>query len=193
MESTVKRLFTNRRSGWVWLVIAYGGMAQGQITTRTDTVGKLLNEWHAAGTAAGLAAITYENRDGGHSRIKTDEWPQLQVRAANAGDKGPANLVRPAPVIGNCSMASSAADLGSLPRLYMLQQQGFDFLAGQYSDNNLFVYPEHQDYDPGWNGRGGWGDLYPANTPCLTTCQGSSFKDQVFVRAFLSAAAALPP
>ena len=75
----------------------------------------------------------------------------------------------------------------------MLQQQGFDFLAAQYADNNHFVYPEHQDYDPGWNGRGGWGDLYPANTPCLTICQGSSFKDMVFVRAFLRATAALPP
>ena len=31
--------------------------AQAQVTTRTDAVGKQLNEWFAADTAAGLAGI----------------------------------------------------------------------------------------------------------------------------------------
>src|SRR4051812_27870535 len=142
--------------------------AGAQITTRTDAVGKLLNEWQAAGTAAGLSEITYENRDAGHSLLNAKEWPQLQVRAAVTGDSGPATMVRPMPVLGNCSMASGATQLGSLPRLYMIQPEAWDFLAAQYADNNHFVYPEHQDYNPGWNGRGGWGDVYPANTPCIT-------------------------
>ncbi len=175
------------------MAIVPGGLLNAQVTTRTDAVGKLLNEWYAAGTASGLAAITYENRDGEHSMLEFKQWPQLKVHIAPKGESGPAGEVRQFPIIGNCSMASAANDAGSLPRIYMTAQEGFNFLAGQYIHNNLFVYPEHQDYDPGWNGRGGWGDLFPANTPALTISQGSSTSDLPFVRAFLSTTAALPP
>jgi hypothetical protein len=173
--------------------MACGGVLQAQVTTRTDTVGKLLNQWFAEGAAAGLSAITYENRDAGHSALDTKEWPQLQVQAPEGNDKGPANRVRPTPLLGNCSMAMTSGDAGSLPRLYMLQQQGHAFMAAQFTNNNHFIYPEHHDYDAGWNGRGGWGDLYPANVPYVTICQGSSHMDQAFLRAYLSATAALPP
>jgi hypothetical protein len=44
-----------------------------------DKVAKLLNEWFINGTAAGLKAITYENRDGQHSPLNTALYPQLQV------------------------------------------------------------------------------------------------------------------
>lgn len=164
-----------------------------QVTTRQDTVGKLLNGWHAAGSAAGLSGITYENRDGGHSLLDVKAWPQLRSFPPAAGDTGPAHMVRPDPVIGNCSMSAPADKGGSLPRLYQIHDKGFAFLAAQYVNNNLFVYPEHQDHDPGWNGHGGWGDLYPANSPYITISQGSSFTDRPFVNAFLSATAALPP
>lgn len=181
-----------RQGVCVLIALMAGGQLRAQITTRTDAVGALLNEWHAAGTAAGLAAITYENRDGGHSPLDTKAWPQLQVRPPVSGDIGLATLVRPAPVIGNCSMASPPEKGGSLPRRYLSDQGSFSFLAGQYADSNLFIYPEHGDHDPGWNGRDGWGDLFPANVPMVTICQGSSYKDQAFLSAFLSAAAALP-
>jgi hypothetical protein len=51
------------------------------ITTRTDEVGKLLNEWAAKGTAAGLSRLTYENRDDAHSALPTHLWPGLNVHA----------------------------------------------------------------------------------------------------------------
>ena len=186
----------SRYAGPLLLLLLSGGGCLpllGQITTRSDAVGKLLNQWHTEGTAAGLGAITYENRDGGHSPLDAKLWPQLQVRSPIAGDTGPAKSVRPMPLLGNCSMAAPAAEGGSLTRIYELQQPGFLFLAAQYADNNHFIYPEHQDHDPGWNGRGGWGDLFPANVPMATTCQGSSYRDQAFLSAFLSATAAIPP
>ncbi|QIF04810.1 hypothetical protein [Roseimicrobium sp. ORNL1] len=183
-----------------WLVLAaITTRAPGQVTTRTDEVGQRLNGWFKAGTAAGLSAIGYENRDGDHSRINTAEWPQLKAytpsdsEAASKVHIGPANMIRQSPLIGNCSMSAPAERGGSLPRLYTIQPQGFLFLTTQYLSNNLFVYPEHQDYDPGWNGLGGWGDLYTANLPLLVISQGSSYTDQPFVRAFLAAAGALPP
>ncbi|MEY4485055.1 MAG: hypothetical protein RL693_2507 [Verrucomicrobiota bacterium] len=183
----------------VFIIFTFCGRAQAQITTRSDNVGKLLNQWHAEGTAAGLGALIYENRDGGHSLLDLKTYPQLRHHVATDEEKaskrdiGPASLVRQFPVLGNCSMAAPADKGGSLPRIYLSAQQGFDFLGQQYLHNNLYFYPEHQDYDPGYNGQGGWGDLYPANTPYLTISQGSSFSDQPFLQAFLSTAAAFPP
>ncbi len=173
--------------------------ASAQVTTRTDEVGKLILKWHGEGTAAGLNGFQYENRDGGHSQYDIKVWPQVQLYQPTAVEKerkaeiGPANQVRPFPVLGNCSMSAAADKGGSLPRIYMGNRQGFEFLNAQYLGNNLYFYPEHQDYDPGWNGRNGWGDLYPANTPFVVISQGSSFTDQPFLKAFFSAAAALPP
>lgn len=161
------------------------------VTTRSDEVGKKLNEWFLDGTAAGLSAITYENRDGQHSPLNTASYPQLQVSGPNSG-KGAASQLRTQPTIGNCSMASPATQLGCLPRLYMMDPGGNQFLARQYLNNNLFIYPEHQDHDPGANGIGGYGDLLPLNTPCLLISQGSSYTDQPFLQALLSATAAFP-
>ncbi|MFZ4766729.1 MAG: hypothetical protein ACOYMN_17390, partial [Roseimicrobium sp.] len=53
------------------LLYSLNGFTHAQVTTRTDSTGKLLNEWHARGSAAGLGALSYENRDGGHSLINT--------------------------------------------------------------------------------------------------------------------------
>ncbi|MEZ0390354.1 MAG: hypothetical protein ACAI34_24965, partial [Verrucomicrobium sp.] len=170
-----------------------------QVTTRTDETGKLILKWHGDGTAAGLNGFYYENRDGGHSPFDVSAWPQLQVYQPTTAEKekkadtGPANQVRPFPLLGNSSMSAPADKGGSLPRIYMGAPQGFEFLNGQYLNNNLFFYPEHQDYDAGWNGRNGWGDLYPANTPFTVISQGSSFTDQPFLKAFFATAAALPP
>ncbi|MBB5035660.1 hypothetical protein [Prosthecobacter vanneervenii] len=165
------------------------------VTLRTDKVAVMINDWFAKGTATGLQAITYENRDGQHSPLHTDQYPQLQVFPARAGDTGAATQVRSVPLLGNCSMASAATQLGCLPRIYMMDPAGNRFLAQQYLSNNLFIYPEHQDYDIGGNGAGGggYGDLLPLNTPCLLISQGSSFTDQPFLRALLSTTAAFPP
>lgn len=163
------------------------------VSLKNDATAKALNEWFAAGTAAGLSAITYENRDGLHSRLMTEHYPQLQVMKAAGDDKGPAKVVRSIPIIGNCSMASSPDQVGCLPRLYMTDPAGSDFLAKQYFLNNFFIYPEHLDHDKGANGVGGYGDLLPLNTPTLLISQGSSSSDQPFLQAFISAAAAFSP
>ncbi len=177
-----------------FLTLGLEGVSAQPVTTRTDKVAGLLNEWFAKGTAAGLQAITYENRDGQHSPLNTGLYPQLQVFKGAENEKGAATQLRPQPTLGNCSMASGATQLGCLPRLYMMDPGGNRFLAQQYLSNNLFIYPEHQDYDIGANGiGGGYGDLLPVNTPCMLISLGSSFTDQPFLQALLSATAAFPP
>ena len=87
-------------------------------------MGRLLNLWFNEGSAAGLARLTYENRDGGHSPFNTAEWPQLRVYQPSEEEKklgaapGAAIMVRPFPLIGNASMAAPADKGGSIPRLY---------------------------------------------------------------------------
>jgi hypothetical protein len=177
-----------------FLTLGVGGVFAQPVTTRTDAVASLLNDWFAKGTAAGLQAISYENRDGGHSPLNTALYPQLQVFKGTGNETGAATQIRPQPTLGNCSMASGATQLGCLPRLYVMDPGGNRFLAQQYLSNNLFIYPEHQDYDIGANGvGGGYGDLLPLNTPCLLISQGSSYTDQPFLQALLSTMAALPP
>jgi hypothetical protein len=176
-----------------FLTLGISSICAQPVTTRADNVAKLLNEWFVNGTAAGLKAITYENRDGQHSPLNTSLYPQLQVFQGAENDKGAATQLRTRPTLGNCSMASGATQLGCLPRLYMMDPGGSRFLAQQYLSNNLFIYPEHQDYDIGANGVGGYGDMLPANTPCLLISQGSSGTDQPFLQALVSTAAAFPP
>ncbi len=175
-----------------WVLLGVTASAE-VITTRSDPVGQQLNAWFAAGTAAGLAAIHYENRDGQHSPLSQALFPQLQFIKQEGKDIGAARIVRPQPTIGNCSMASAPDQIGSLPRLYMSDPTGSRFLAQQYLNNNLFIYPEHLDHDPGSGGIGGYGDLYPLNTPTLLISQGSSLTDQPFLQALLATAAAFTP
>ncbi len=181
------------------VILAIATQASAQVTTRNDTVGQLLNLWFNEGSAAGLSLLTYENRDGGHSLFNTAEWPQLHVYEPSEEEKkhgaapGAAMAVRPLALIGNASMAAPADRGGSIPRLYEASSAGMNFLTNQYLNNNLFFYPSHQDHKAGWNGVGGWGDLYPANIPSVVISQGSSGSDQPFLRAFIAAAAALPP
>lgn len=169
------------------------------MTRPNDPLGGLLNSWFAAGTAAGLEGITYENRDGGHSLFSAGEWPQLKVyvpteeEIAKRRNIGPAIMVRPMVLLGNCSMAAPPKQGGCLPRFYLDDNAGTSFLVGQYLEHNLFVYPCHLDHNVGWNGVRGWGDLFPANSPYTVVSQGSSFTDQPFLKAFFGATAAFPP
>jgi hypothetical protein len=175
--------------------IIFIGSTQAQVTTRNDGVGILLNEWYRDGTAAGLASISYENRDGRHSMLESSLYPQVRVfehSQTTGPEKGPASILRMEPTVGNCSMAATAVSGGSLPRFNMMDPAGGRFLMMQYLANNLFVYPEHQDHDIGANGIGGYGDLFPANTPAVLISQGSSGSDQPFVKAVLATIAAFP-
>jgi len=175
------------------------GASNHEITTRDDTVGKLLKSWREQGSALPLAGFLYDNRDRGHSTLDIARYPGLaqvgyseQEKDQNL-DQGPANRVRPQPTFGNSSMSTAPEQGGSLPRMYYSSTEGLQFLTAQYFRNNLFVYPEHRDHDPGSNGKNGYGDLYPANTPYLIISQGSSGSDRPFVDAMAATAAALRP
>src|SRR5262245_7624730 len=47
------------------------------ITTVQGKVGDLLRQWWKEGTAAGNAGDWYDNRDGAHSDLNTQPFPQL--------------------------------------------------------------------------------------------------------------------
>ena len=166
-----------------------------------NEIGDLLRKWYAAGTAAGNIGDYYDNRDGGHSMLDLKPYPQLQqIIYTEAQIKSRANwgmqsrLLTPDVVFGNSSTSMSAAHGGSNPRGYYVRSSGISFLFNEYVRNNLYIYPEHQDYDPGHNNIGnGYGDLYPTNTPYLIISQGSSGSDQPFMRAIPSTLAAFHP
>ncbi len=174
--------------------------AADRLTSRTDSVGAQLNQWFAEGSAAGLANVQYENRDGGHSPLSSALYPGLKFYSPtedekrSGRDKGLAYTQRPLSTLGNCSMAAPAESGGSLARIYLSQlPAGTPFIYQSYVHNNLIIYPEHQDHDIGYNGVDGWGDLFPANHPGLLVSQGSSFSDMPFLTALLSTTAAFRP
>ncbi|MCL2878390.1 MAG: hypothetical protein FWF13_06385 [Acidobacteria bacterium] len=163
-------------------------------------VGNLLRGWYSGGNAAGNIGDYYDNRDGGHSPLNLARHPQLQqIPFTEAQIKARANWGRqtrvlPNVVIGNSSTAYSATAGGSNARASYINSQSINLLYSQYTRNNLYVYPEHQDYDPGHNGvGGGYGDLFPINTPYLIISQGSSGSDQTFLRAVAYTLAAFRP
>jgi hypothetical protein len=164
--------------------------------------GDLVRLWQREGSAAGLLGVLYDNRDRGHSRLKASDFPQLSFveyaeEARREGlDHGlQARFLFNLPVIGNSSTAHTGGPLwrsqarNAQTAAWMLTSQ-----MAQYGSNHLYVYPEHQDYDPGHNGAGnGWGDVYPANTPYCLVTQGSSGSDLPMLRALVTTVAAFPP
>jgi hypothetical protein len=165
---------------------------------------KLLQKWWREGTAAGNVGDWYDNRDGEHSPLDLAPWPQLQkVRYTQAMinanvHKGGQTKVLPVVVFGNSSTSAPATQGGSNPRQYYTSPIGLNILDQLYAKNNLYIYPEHHDHDPGRNASGpgddeGYGDLFPTNTPYLIISQGSSFSDQPFMRALPYVLAAFRP
>ena len=169
------------------------------VTTRTDPAGVLLNQWYAEGKAAGHGGDYYDNRDGGHSNFDLSQYPQLNPLPYSTEKReakehfGMAREVRSETVLGNASLSGSALAGASIPRLYYSTREGLGFLSSQFLGNQLYIYPEHQDHDPGGEGQSGWGDLYPANSPYLIISQGSSGSDQPFLHAFAMTMASFTP
>lgn len=166
-------------------------------------VGRLINQWYEAGEAAGNVGDVYYNRDGGHSLLPLKRFPQVRVvRVPRDEFKEPrywglcTSLV-PHITVGNSSTSSGAERSGSNARTAYTHPGVLVVLALQYINSNLFVYPEHEDYDLGRYGRGGsrggHGDLFPFNTPYLLISQGSSGSDRAFLSAAFSTLAAFPP
>lgn len=164
-------------------------------------IGELLRQWYADGTAAGNTGDYYDNRDRGHSMLNLAQYPQLrkieytEAESRSRQDWGLQKKVLPHIVFGNSSTSFAPTAGGSNPRNYYVTNQGVEFLFNAYIRNNLYIYPEHADYDPGHNGIGGegFGDLYPANTPYLIISQGSSGSDQPFMQAIPRTLAAFRP
>lgn len=174
------------------------------VTTDTTPIGKLLKKWYTEGTAAGNVGDWYDNRDGEHSPLDIRIWPQLQkVKYTEEDFKLKRNwaaqrIVLPNVTFGNSSTSAGPTTGGSNPRMYYLSSMGMKLLEAHYRRNNLYIYPEHRDHDPGRNGVGpnneeGWGDMYPTNTPYLIISQGSSGTDQPFMRAVPFTLAAFRP
>lgn len=170
------------------------------ITTLGGKAGERLRALWKEGKAAGLADVTYDNRDGAHSDLNPKLFPQMQRHAYSKEDIqarrhwAAQRTLMPGIVLGNSSTSAPPLAGGSNPRIYYVNPLGLAFLHQQYRKNNLYVYPEHRDHDPGRNGPNeGFGDLYPTNTPYLLISQGSSGSDQAFLRAVACTLAAFRP
>ena len=155
---------------------------------------KLLNQWYAAGLAAGNVDDWYDNRDRAHSQLPVAQFPQLSVHTYTEAevkarqDWAAANRVHPKVVIGNSSTSAPPNAGGSNPRmLYNRGEIGFQLLEAQYRSNNVYIYPEHRDHDPNL------GDLYQTNSPYMVISQGSSGSDRPFMDAFVKTSAAFRP
>lgn len=169
------------------------------IALEGDAIGDLLRKWFSQGTAAGNIGDYYDNRDGGHSQLDLKPYPQLrQIEYTDAQIKARQNWglqgsLLPYVVFGNSSTSAPPEEGGSNPRRYYTDPRGLEFLFAQYARNNLYIYPEHRDHDPGHNGIEGYGDLFPTNTPYLIISQGSSGTDQPFMRSIPQVLAAFRP
>lgn len=163
--------------------------------------GDLIREWYAQGTAAGNHGDFYDNHDRDHSNMKYGDFPQLtRIEYSKAArdrtlDHGYQRaFLFNTITLGNSSTAITSGTMWrSQPRLAYTNPGLMRLLVAQYESNHIYFYPEHRDHDAGKNGVGGFGDVYPANTPYLVISQGSSGSDRAFMDAFACTLAALRP
>jgi hypothetical protein len=153
----------------------------------------LLRRLDAEQRAQGFAGILYDNRDRGHSALPSRLFPRLTRLAysfelvSDGLDYGLAGGLLLSPVVfGNSSTAiTNGPAPRSLPRYAMTSPGGPRAQTSLYVGNDLYVYPEHRDYDDV--------DRYPANWPYMLISQGSSGSDQPFLEAIALTLAAFPP
>lgn len=155
---------------------------QGQAAEDFAAASARLLSWTGTGTAAGNKGDFYDNRDGAHSLLKIETFPGLQQIPYSKAEVRPRGWglqtrILPQVVFGNSSTAGPVGQYGSHIRAAYSSPHLVSILYQQYTKNNLYIYPEHQDHDPGHNGKGGHGDLMPINTPFLIGTQGSSGSD----------------
>ncbi len=161
---------------------------------------ELLRKWWQEGTAAGNVGDFYDNRDRGHSHLHMRKFPQLakveypaKLKERRLDWALQRHFIFKHVTFGNSSTASGATAFGSNSRRAVLGQKAAEAVYRQYKSSHLYIYPEHRDHDPGRNGRGGHGDLFPANVPYLLTSQGSSGSDRPFMDAVAATLAAFRP
>ena len=154
-----------------------------------------LNGWLHEGTAAGNYGDLYDNRDGEHSLLPPEIFPELtriqySEAARRAGlDRGfNRYFLYNAVTIGNASLALTSGPMWrSLPRMALTDRLQVDSLYQEYSANHLYVYPAHKDYGTPA------GDLITANTPYMLISSGSSGTDQPLLKAVAAILAAFKP
>jgi hypothetical protein len=165
-------------------------------------IGKRLQKWFAEGTAAGNFGDLYDNCDRDHSNMKYAQFPQLhriEYRPAIVDEVAfglQHRFVHGGVVLGNSSTSLvNSPYWRSNPRAAYTKAAVMSHLVRQYYENHLYVYPEHTDHDPGHNGEGGggYGDVYPANSPFFLISQGSSYTDVPFLDAIACTLAAFRP
>ena len=187
-------------AAWAQTTASAPARKAGLVTTDPGEVGRALRLWYGQGTAAGNVGDYYDNRDRGHSMLQMSKFPQFELidypeqAKARRLDWGlQYRMMFKRVTLGNSSTASSPTESGSNPRRAMTTGPLPGLMYQQYVNSHLYIYPEHRDYDPGRNGCGGYGDLFPANFPYLIISQGSSGSDQQFVEAVAFTLAAFRP
>ena len=175
-----------------------------QISRIAGRVGELLRKWQLEGTAAGNHGDFYDNHDRGHSRFKFDDFPQIsrirysqEARSGNLDWGAQTHMLFSGVVMGNSSTSLTMKGIWrSQPRLIASDASTITQLYNQYTNNHIYLYPEHRDYDAGHNKKGpekGYGDVYFANLPYVMTSKGSSGSDRPFMTAVVATLAAFQP
>ncbi len=169
------------------------------VTAGRGPVPELLRQLDRQGRLAGNVGDIYDNRDRGHSMLPLKQFPQLHRVVYSEADRqhhrdwALPNRIRPGVVVGNSSTSAAPSRQGSNPRTLLVRRGGLRFAWTQYLNNNLYVYPEHRDYEPGPFAIDDAGDWYHAHTPYVLISRGSSGSDQPLVRAVFWSLAAMRP
>ncbi|MFV2067468.1 MAG: hypothetical protein ACC645_10845 [Pirellulales bacterium] len=176
--------------------------ASDEIIKGHGLIGTLLTRWHKEGTAAGNHEDVYDNYDAGHSSLRIRDFPQMTrlqfddiVKKRDFHRGLQTRFLYSGVVLGNSSTAITSGPFWrSLPRLAYTDSRSIAVLYAQYRSNMLYIYPEVRDHDPGHNGKGGgYGDVFPANTPYVIISQGASGSDRPFLDAVACTLAAFRP
>ena len=165
------------------------------VTKHRTRVAKQVYDWYIGGSAAGLENHLYDNHDGDHSNMRYKYFPQLNLiefsddikkRRLNRGLQ--TRYFYNGITIGNSSTAwTSGPYWRSQPRMAYTSPRFISMLYLQYTQNHIYVYPEHRDHDIKM------GDVFPCNTPYVLISQGSSGSDRTFLEAIAWGLASFQP
>jgi len=149
------------------------------------------------GNAGKNAGDLYFNRDGGHSVLKTADFPGLTTVTFDSVGRGRGmaldmpNTVFPYPVFGNCSRAMTTGPMWrSIPRaLVTTEARRLMSMYRFYLSNQTWVFPAVFDCGPD----GKYGDVFASVAPYWIATEGKSWSDQPYIRAALEVSRTLKP
>ena len=154
-----------------------------------------VRDWIQEKSATGFSGLLYNNRDRDHSTLNQQLYPSLAfVEYAPAVQAAQADFgLHPShrfnlPTFGNSSTSYVAPPFWRSNARMLLSDEIYSRLtAAHYLKNQLYCYPEHNDFDPQY------GDVFPVNAPFWVLSQGSSGSDQPFLSAIALTLAAFRP